>query len=97
MQFEDCAWYEGSAGNGAALYMHTAGLMDLGIKRCLFRENVAAVEGGALFLGGVFGAKRLIQGSIFYANAVRSPQSEERTSAATVIQCECPKDACHDG
>ena len=61
------------------------GHTDLRVDQGLFRNNIARVAGGAIYFGAELSAQFLIQSSIFEANAVRPPLTNEKTAAATVV------------
>lgn len=82
--FAHSEWNGNSAGRGAAIYVKYQS--DLLIEQCLFRHNVATIEGGAIYYFSInLYAELLISRSVFEANAARPAQTNERIVSATVV------------
>lgn len=81
--YANSEWVGNAAGNGAAMY--TLFSSAIHVDQCLFRNNVATLGGGAIYFGSGLNTVLLIERSIFEANAVRPPQTDEGNAPATVV------------
>jgi len=83
--FAHSEWRDNAGGRGAAIYVrYTA---DVQVDQCVFKNNVATLEGGAVYFAGALDAELFIQRSIFEANAVRPHQTGFRYCTTTAAGC----------
>ena len=85
-EFVDSEWLGNSGRTGGAITGNGfEGTVEIAIERCLFRDNIAREQGGAICIVGQSATLLLVDRSTLEGNTVQSQQSSERDIDISVI------------
>ena len=76
-EFISSEWIGNAAAMGPAIYVDI-GVSDVRVTRCLFRDNVAYLSGGAINVQGAATSTFIVENAIFVAIAVRRRVMEDK-------------------